>query len=220
MISYICMETGVITEKAYHGAESGFCIVEQYAHVYQKELPRFRDAGFNAYALPYGDRPKKRYLGIGNPASTEEDLGVSWGIDYTLLQSEIEALDIRDTFYAQAHCDLVWVKLHGAVAISPEGYEFCGYDITYPPTVEGAYSIINDCMFICKWHGCDAAGIAFLSYFEKLNENGLFDDADTALAYMNHYLSFDWTERGEYCICGIFRNKQMRGCSEADRAET
>jgi len=205
--SYICEAPSVIKEEPYRGPESGFCIVENYDYTYQNELPRFRESGFKAYALPHEDTPEKRYLGIGNMSSTEEDLGFSWGIDNVLLQSENEAFEIRDEFYSKEHCDLVWVRIHGSVVAAPEGYQFCGHDITYIPNVEGAFSMINDCMFICKWHGCDAEGVAFLLYFWKLNKNGLFDEADTALEYMKHYFSFDWTERGEYCICEIFRKK-------------
>ena len=40
-----------------------------------------------------------------------------------------------------------------------------------------------------------------------LNPNGLFDDAETALRYMKYYLSFDWSERGEFCLCEIFRKR-------------
>ena len=87
----------------------------------------------------------------------------------------------------------------------PEGYEFIGYDISYPCDYSGSFSIICDCMFICRWHGCDKEGILFLPEFSKLNANGLFDDWQSAYDYMVKYLSEDWTERGEYCILEIFK---------------
>lgn len=63
----------------------------------------------------------------------------------------------------------------------PRDIRACGFDITYAPDINGAFSIINDCLFICRWHGCDKEGTAFLAYFNALNPNGLFDDAETAL---------------------------------------
>lgn len=209
MTLYTCYETNVITEDQYNRVESGFCIVEKYDYTYQKELPRFNKiAGVKPYGLPYGDKPVKRYLGIGNQSSTEPP-GYSWDIDAILPNSEKEAVEIRDVFYSSAHCNVVWVRIQGSAATVPEGYQFYGCDVTYTPNIEGAYSIINDCMFICKWHGCDEEGTEFLDYFGQLNENGLFDKADTALGYMKHYLSFDWSERGEYCICEVFRKNRF-----------
>ena len=41
MTLYCCNETNVITEAPYEEISAGFCIVEKYEYVYQKELPRF-----------------------------------------------------------------------------------------------------------------------------------------------------------------------------------
>ena len=205
---YCCENTNEIIEEPYSGIEMGFCIVEKYEYAYQKELLRFKEIDFKSfgippYGLPYEDIPRKRYLGIGNPYSVEEDYG---DMEDPLPQSEDEVIEIRDLFYSNEYCDIVWFRIHDSNAVVPHGYRFCGYDITYVPEINGAFSIINDCLFICKWHGCDENGTAFSEHFELLNENGLFDDANTALGYMKHYLSFDWSERGEYCICEIYRN--------------
>ena len=207
MTDYSCYETNVITETPYSGVESGFCIVENYDAAYQKELPRFRKSDFRAYGLPYGDVPEKRYLGIGKLYS-EESADHVWNYDDTPLQSENEAAEINDTYYTKEHRDVVWFRIHGSMTPVPEGYHFYGYDVTYTPEPDGAYSIINDCMFICKWHGCDEDGTAFRDYFKQLNDHGLFNKADTAMSYMKHYLSFDWSERGNYCICEVFRKNK------------
>ena len=219
---YVCDKTNEISEILYRDAmklndqgvrlltqpeENGFCIVENFDYTYQKELPRFKKiAGIKPYGLPNGSVPRKKYLGIGNRAYPE-DPARFWEDDVTLPKDESEALEIRDVYYSKEHCDVVWFKVHGSTADVPVGYEFCGYDINYTPDLDGAYSIINDCMFVCKWHGCDAEGTEFLDYYNKLNENGLFADVNTALDYMKHYLSFDWSERGMYCICEIYRRK-------------
>lgn len=53
MTLYCCNETNVITEAPYEEISAGFCIVEKYEYVYQKELPRFRAMpGIKPYGLP------------------------------------------------------------------------------------------------------------------------------------------------------------------------
>lgn len=52
MTLYCCNETNVITEAPYEEISAGFCIVEKYEYVYQKELPRFRAM---PGIKPYGD---------------------------------------------------------------------------------------------------------------------------------------------------------------------
>lgn len=78
------------------------------------------------------------------------------------------------------------------------------YDVAYPPDCSGGFSIICDCMFICKWHGCDSEGTLFSKDFGKLNENGLFDCAEDAYIYMVRYLGEDWSERGEFGIFEVY----------------
>jgi len=210
MTLYVCNETNIITEEQYCGVEAGFCIVGKFMDEYKKELPRFNKvAGVKPYGLPYGKTPRKEYLGIGTSPhgykhyAYEKHTYPELSEDYP--GTEIEAMKFAKIFYSKKHCDVVWFRVAGSAAVFPDGYHSCGYDIVYPPAIHGAFSIINDCMFIVKWHGCDAEGTAFLEYYRQLNENGLFDNAKTAINYMKHYLSFDWSERGEYCICEIFR---------------
>lgn len=209
MILFSCNETNVIMEEPYEEISAGFCIVEKYNYVYQKELPRFNKMpGIKPYGLPYGDKPKKMYLGIGNLSSAIASQNHTFYL-VSCLKSESEVIEIRNTLFTKEHCDVVWFKVYGSDALPPDGYVFCGYDITFPPEFDGAFSIINDCMFISKWHGCDDEGIAFQDYFAALNDNGLFDDVETAISYMKYYLSFEWSERGEFCICEIFRKNEI-----------
>jgi len=205
---FSCNKTNVINEKPYEEIDAGFCVVEKYDYVYQKELPRFKKIfSTKLYGLPYDETPKKMYLGIGN-LSNENSKQDFYFYSESCLKSESEIIEIRDTLFSKEHCDVVWFKVYGSDAITPKGYESCGYDITYVPDINGAYSIINDCMFICKWHGCDDEGTAFLDEFRNLNQNGLFDEVEAAICYMKKYLSFNWSERGEYCICEIFRKQE------------
>ena len=90
-----------------------------------------------------------------------------------------------------------------------------GYDICYPVDCSGGFSIICDCMFICKWHGCDTDGTRFIEDFNKLNEYGLFDTVDDAYRYMVKYLNEDWSEKGRYCIYEI-REKEGTGIGSMD----
>ena len=207
MILFKCYETNVVIEEIYEEIDAGFCIVENYEHVYREELLRFNKVpGVKPYGIPYEDNVQKAYLGIGN-FSNENSIQDLNFYSESCLKPEHEVIEIKERLFSKKYCDVVWFKVYGSDAIAPDEYETCGYDITFTPNINGAFSIINDCMFICRWHGCDEEGTAFLDYFNMLNKNGLFDDINTALGYMKRYLSFDWSERGEYLICEVFRRK-------------
>ena len=207
MTLYSCNETNRITEEPYCGIEAGFCIVEKFDYVYKNELPRFdKLPGIKPYGIPCSSKPKKVYLGLGNQSSEKTAQDFDFYFE-SCLKSEDEVIKIRSTLFSEENCDIVWFRVYGSDAKAPDGYISCGYDVTYEPNINGAFSIIDDCMFICKWHGCDEDGKAFLRYYNSLNQNGLFDKAETAVCYMKHYLSFEWAELGEYCICEVFRKQ-------------
>ena len=198
---YSCYTTNILTEEPYNDMESGFCFIENFDYAYKKALPKFNKNKIKAYGLPYDDTPVKKYLGIG--IALEENISENY--DENALDSEEEAITLKNLLDKPEFCDVVWYRIFGSLSDIPKAYYFYGYDITFIPKIHGAFSIINDCMFLCKWHGCDKEGTAFNHYFTRLNENGLFETATEAIDYMKHYLSFDWSERGEYCICEIFR---------------
>ncbi len=100
-------------------------------------------------------------------------------------------------------CEIIYVKAAGSEAGEPEGLSFLGYDVCYPLDGDG-FSAICDCMFICRWHGCDENGTEFIREFEALNENGLFSSREEAVRYLRHYLSQDWAETGDFCIFEIY----------------
>jgi hypothetical protein len=55
-----------------------------------------------------------------------------------------------------------------------------------------------------RWHGTDPEGVLFREHFERLNRHGLFESAQEASAFLAFYLSFDWTETGEYEIAEVW----------------
>ena len=88
----------------------------------------------------------------------------------------------------------------------PDGFTLLGYDAAwvFGHGICDGFSAICDCMFLCRWHGCDNEGTEFLSDFQELNYNGLFNSAEETDKYLIHYLSQDWAEQGEYCIYEIY----------------
>ena len=225
-ICYECNETGRITEKEIYEIAQ-FVTVKKYDILYAEELPRFKNHPIkpsNVYALPYEDNPPKIYNGTGRMGlivydeqrkdltDLQKQLAQRCLNDFyfadELMQRESTALQFISLFEKSDDFELIWVQNSGTNGDIPAGYEFIGYDISYPCDYSGSFSIICDCMFVCRWHGCDKEGTLFLPEFSKLNANGLFDDWQSAYDYMVKYLSEDWTERGEYCIFEIFKKSK------------
>ena len=219
-ICYECYETGCITEKEIYEI-SQFVTVKKYDVLYTEELPRFRKQPLNVYALPYNDKPFHIYNGTGRMGldlgnkqrkkltNVQKQLAEKFFKDPDfadeLMQTESTALQFISLFEKSDDYELIWVRNSGTNRNAPEGFDFIGYDISYPCDYSGSFSIICDSLFICRWHGCDKEGALFLPEFMKLNVNGLFNDWQSAYDYMVKYLSESWTERGEYCIFEIFK---------------
>lgn len=100
----------------------------------------------------------------------------------------------------------VWARVQGTDAAPPEGYAKRGYEPNYFP--QEWFSPIADCMFFPRWHGTDDEGTLFLDHFKRLNAYGLFDTSEAATGFLDYYLSFDWTETGEYSITEVWLPKQ------------
>lgn len=219
-ICYECYETGCITEKEIYEIAQ-FVTVKKYGVLYAEELPRFRKQPLNIYALPYHEQPSKIYCGTGrmgldlgdkhhkNLTDTQKQIAKKLIDDFNfadaLMKTEDTAKQFISLFKKSDNFELIWVRNSGLNSNVPDGYDFIGYDISYPCDYSGSFSIICDCMFICRWHGCDEEGTLFLPDFKKLNANGLFNDWQSAYDYMVKYLNEDWTERGVYCILEIFK---------------
>ena len=115
--------------------------------------------------------------------------------------------EMRETYQSLSDrndLEVIFVRAAGSDADIPYGLHFLGYDVCYPPGGDG-FSAICDCMFLCRWHGCDEAGTEFTDDFMRLNENGLFDSKQEAEIYLRHYAIQDWAETGDFCILEIYK---------------
>ena len=194
-----------------------FVKVMKYLPLYREELPRFRKDPAHIYGLPFYDTPEKEYRGTDRKGDErwklffkkeQRKLSNVFINDYVFpnkpVQDEGFALQVLDLYRKRDQLELIWVRLTGSHEEIPKGYEFFGYDISYPPDFDGGFSMICDCMFICRWHGCDPEGTLFAEEFAKLNRHGLFDRKEDALAYLYKYAGEDWTERGWFGIFEVY----------------
>ncbi|MBR6826035.1 MAG: hypothetical protein IKM59_05755 [Oscillospiraceae bacterium] len=218
---YRCEEPGVITEEEIPGSAQ-FATAKKYRVLYAEELPRFLKQPLNIYALPFHPEPERMYCGTDRTGlhffdkqkwrlsreqkALSKRLTEDFDFANELMKTETTALQYLSLYKSCEDYELIWVRIHGTEGEIPEGYSFAGYDVSYYPCESwGAFSMINDCLFICRWHGCDMEGKLFLEDFHKLNQNGLFENWQDAYDYMLKYLKEDWTEKGEYCIFEIYR---------------
>src|SRR6185369_8576769 len=98
--------------------------------------------------------------------------------------------------------EIVWTQIADRHAERPPGFVRLGFEPTY--FTGDHFSAICDCMCFPRWHGTDSEGVLFAGYFARLNANGLFDDAALAAEFLSYYLSFDWTETGEYDVASVW----------------
>lgn len=96
----------------------------------------------------------------------------------------------------------VWARVAGFDNTPPISYNLAGYEPSYFPC--GFFSPLCDCMCFPRWHGTDQEGALFSEYFKRLNSYGLFDSWNDANDFLTYYLSFDWTETGEYQIIEVW----------------
>lgn len=221
-ICYECNKPGIIIPNECDFT-SQFAVVKKYELLYTEALPRFQKLPSNIYGLPYHSKPQQIYNGtdrtepglaykLRNDLTGEERVLADKLIDDCFfanewMQIESSALKFMSLLKESENYELIWLRNSGLRDPIPNGYEFIGYDISYPCDYDGSFSIICDCMFICRWHGCDKEGTLFTSDFHKLNANGLFNTWQDAYVYMEKYLNEDWTERGEYCILEVYQKR-------------
>lgn len=205
---YSCENPGEIIQTStdeylYPIIPSQFCIVYKYDSLYNRILPRFNNVKDTPYALPAERKPIRLYNGIdrepcdNTPCDFDRYSHEDAKLYYRLLLETKDAKDI----------ELIFIRIDGCSNKIPEGMTFLGYDIAYPFTCEysDGFSIICDCMFLCRWHGCDASGTEFVDDFALLNDNGLFDRKEEACNYLYHYLNQDFAETGDYLIYEIYK---------------
>ena len=101
--------------------------------------------------------------------------------------------------------EAVWARVVGFSEPAPRSYERLGFEPSFFPS--GWFSPIADCMCFPRWHGTDREGVAFRQYFDQLNPYGLFASAELAGDFLAHYLSFDWTETGDYELIELWARR-------------
>jgi hypothetical protein len=97
--------------------------------------------------------------------------------------------------------EIIWAKIADRPHRPPSTFQRLGFEPTY--FTSDHFSAVCDCMCFPRWHGTDREGELFRPYSDRLNANGLFDDASSAAEFLAYYLSVDWTERGEYEIAEV-----------------
>ena len=200
---YNCITIGEVNkitsdEYLFEYSPMQFCIVKKYEKLYEKEYDRFKDIDCTPYALPGKNKNIQKYNGINREPNefTPDDMD-EYSIEKVL--NYYRTLDNQDI-------ELIFYRIDGYEKKVPKGLKFIGYDIgyLYGKGNGDGFSIICDCMFLSRWHGCDYEGIEFKNEFDMLNENGLFDNKEEATSYLYHYINQDFAERGSFCIYEIY----------------
>ncbi|MBQ1893391.1 MAG: hypothetical protein II155_04720 [Clostridia bacterium] len=214
-IVYSCYDTGVIDESD-ERFPAGYSVVKKYPVVYAENRSRFA-CPHRIYALPFLDKPERTYLGADRDGITPYDRELREILtekersllarlksfeenEYCIIKREEDAELLRGMAKSSDDYEIIHTRVAGSGDAFPESWCFLGYDVCYEVECGGGFSIICDCMFICRWHGCDDEGTLFIEDYEKLNENGLFGSWNDAYRYMVKYLNQDWSERGDYAI--------------------
>ncbi len=202
-VIFSCKDPGVIIKLSpddhqWPFVTSQFCIVKKYDALYVEALPRFEKFESTPYGLPAKNKTMETYKGIDRePLEYTPD-------DFHEYAHE-SAIQFFDSLPKQ-DVDLLFIRAVGCHDPVPDGVSLLGYDTAWVfghGACDG-FSAVCDCMFLCRWHGCDNEGTEFVSEFQKLNNNGLFNCAKDAEEYLIHYLNQDWAEQGEYCIYEIY----------------
>jgi hypothetical protein len=218
----------------------GFLIVQKYEHLYDKYKDRYQ-LTTDLYALPRIDRSPKeyriQYRGIDRDCLTPNE----WS-PYNLAEIRLAELanqvkaEKRDFYYNEfkevedfvpyellnemyewleddrPKYETIFVKIADTLGEIPDGFISIGYEPSY--FYSDHFSASCDCMMISRWHGTDNEGTLFSKYFMQLNPYGMFPTIDIAKEFLEYYLSFDWTERGDYFITEVFIDE---GGNRSDR---
>jgi hypothetical protein len=198
---------------------SGFLVVKTFDALYRAFAQKAQFTS-TIYALPvFGTTPDRlgvRYRGLDREALSPWQKGLLAEMRLQELRGDLidgtedflatyqEALDVLG--WAEEELpgvyEIVWARLRDALDVPPPGFVSLGFEPTY--FTGGHFSAICDCMCFPRWHGTDPEGLLFRQYFERLNANGLFEDAGVAAEFLAYYLSFDWTETGDYEIASVW----------------
>jgi hypothetical protein len=195
----------------------GFLVVKRFEPLF-REFAAKPEFDRRIYAVPvHGDDPAAaaiRYSGLDRDAVQPYATG-------TLAESRMAELDpedahggflrsLDDAYEVQRWAEeeapgvheVVWARVAGEFVAPPAGFERLGCEPSY--FSGDHFSAVCDCMCFPRWHGTDPEGVLFREHFERLNRHGLFESAQEASAFLAFYLSFDWTETGEYEIAEVW----------------
>lgn len=144
---YTCYETGRIFEQRYR-YPAAFCVARKYELIYKENLPRF-SCPRQIYALPFGEKPFKVYLGTDREGEDEYSRGIRSDLTngerallkrmrrmreqdgefYLFLSSEADAELFHGMLEATDEYELVHARCAGSDEPYPEDYELlklCG----------------------------------------------------------------------------------------------
>lgn len=203
--------------------QARYCVVKKYEVMYAEHQHRFKSVTPPVYALPsptISAAEARPYHGLGRDEITRCDQAkesltgeqAQWLAKIESFEYDVARLCVQQSgarlclsLYSQENAyEIIWARLYGSTAVAPGGYSFIGYDVSYYLESE-LFSLINDSMFICQWHGCDESGTELLPHFNRLNGDGLFATPADAERFVRQYVTFEWGEKGEFFITEIFR---------------
>lgn len=123
--------------------------------------------------------------------------------DPTLIASYDDVKRVFGLLETPAEREIIWARDTRADSTEAPNHLLLGYEPTWPFGGEEGFSALSDCLCFPVWHGTDPEGVLFREHHEKLNRHGLFDTPEAAKAFLDYYLSFDWTETGPYVITEV-----------------
>jgi hypothetical protein len=200
--------------------DSGFLIVKTFHRLFRDYSARY-SLSRDLYAMPRIDRKPEdywiQYRGLDRDAlDPYTDSEVLAEIRMAELEKEGKCRDgflfnlddirsVLDFLEDKKDYEIIWTKTIQSRSIPPEGYSTVGFEPTY--FTGDHFSAACDCMLFPRWHGTDKEGTLFIDHFRKLNQDGLFNTEEEASEFLKYYLSYEWTETGEYEIAEVFVKK-------------
>lgn len=197
--------------------ESGFLIVKTFPRLYRDYAERY-NLSRDLYAIPRVDKGPEhyriQYRGLDRDALHPwDDSEILSEIRMAELEEEgkchdgflfdlVEVQDVLEFLEDRQYYEVIWTRIVHSQAPAPKGYRSVGFEPSY--FTSDHFSASCDCMLFPRWHGTDEEGTLFMTHFQKLNRYGLFNAPEEATSFLDYYLSFDWTERGEYEVAEVF----------------
>ena len=200
---------------------SGFLVVMRFDALYETYAPRYKGRR-GRYAIPRTDLPPSessiKYRGLDRDALDANDVKPLRLADLFLADLENSGQCVDGFLFSDddvkavlswlgddlPRYEVVWARRGGASDDPPADFESLGFEPTY--FISDHFSASCDCMLFPRWHGTDDEGVLFLEHFRRLNAHGLFQTPGDAQAFLDQYLSVDWTEHAGpgYVIAEVF----------------